>query len=176
MPASIGVIFTVANHAAGSPLPGGPGPARAQPWATGLPSALTRVTHQRAAGVAGSGALRTRQGSRSRAPGPPASPGASDRPSHADAGMVRFTVPPSPPTHPVAAGVVPSGAAGPELGGAAGLVPGVSAGLVLGAAAAPVPDAGVPVPAPVPVGGFPEAAAAGGASGEAPAAGGGWAG
>src|SRR5580700_1226155 len=117
------------------------------------------VTHQRVAGLAARAAARSRQVSASRAPGPPASPGASDRPSHADAGMVRFTVPPSPPTHPAAAGVAPSGAVGPEPGGAAGLVPGASAGLVLGGAAAAVPDAGVPAAAPVPVAGVPEVVA-----------------
>src|ERR1700689_5926038 len=130
------------------------------------------VTHQRVAGLAARAAARSRQVSASRAPGPPASPGASDRPSHADAGMVRFTVPPSPPTHPVAAGLVPGVSVVLVLGGAAGLVPGVSAGSVLGAAAAPVPDAGVPVAAPVPVAGLPEAAADESASGAAWAAGG----
>src|SRR6202050_5435897 len=95
MPASIGVTFTVPSRAAGSPLPGGPGPARAQPWATGLPSGLTRVTHQRVAGLAASAVVRSRQVPAARAPDPPASPGTSDRPSHADAGIVRLTVPAS---------------------------------------------------------------------------------
>src|SRR5258708_16901072 len=80
-------------------------------------------------------AARSRQVPASIVPYPPASPGASETPSHVPAGMVRFTDPPRPP---------PSAPASAALA--------VPAPPVLALAAlAPVPA--VPLPAPVPLAG-----------------------
>src|SRR5215469_13748779 len=82
------------SQAAGLTVPGGPGPARAHPWATARPLRPVRVTHHRAPAWAASAEARSRQVPASTAPCPAISPGRSDRPSHAVAGIVRFTDPP----------------------------------------------------------------------------------
>src|SRR5262245_29262179 len=122
VPVSIGVISTAASQAARS-LPGGPGPARAHPWATARPLRSTRVMHQRVRPREASASARSRQVSASRTPYLATSPGLSERPSQASAGMVRLTDPPRPPAQP------------PRLAGKPGPVPAVPAP----AALAPVP-------------------------------------
>src|SRR5215472_6194102 len=90
-------MVTEPSQAARS-LPGGPGPARAQPWATARPSRSTRVMHHRALGPAvASASARSRQVPASRVPYRSAWPGLPERPSQVSAGMVRFTDPPRPP-------------------------------------------------------------------------------
>src|SRR6185437_188422 len=69
------------------------GPCRAQACATARPSVSVKVAHQRVRSLAASQAAMSRQVSASAAPWPPTSPGASERPSHADRGMVRLMLP-----------------------------------------------------------------------------------
>src|SRR5580704_4138486 len=112
-------MVTVASQACG-PRPGGPGPARGQPWATARPEGSVRVMHHRVAGLAARVPARSRQVSASVGPMPGMSPGLSVRPSQAVAGMVRCTVPPSlGPVSPGQGAVVPPGA-GPTGTGWAG--------------------------------------------------------
>ena len=83
----------------GRERPDGPGPVRAQPWATGLPSSPVRVMHQRLPGCPASRAARSRESLASSGPYPAAWPGTSDRPSQVASGMVRFTAPSGPCSH-----------------------------------------------------------------------------
>src|ERR1700681_2212007 len=87
-------MVTVASQALRSDT-GGPGAARAQPWATARPWGSVRVMHHRVAGLAASVSARSRQVSASVGPIPGMSPGLSVRPSQVVAGMVRWTAPPS---------------------------------------------------------------------------------
>ena len=70
----------------GRERPDGPGPVRAQPWATGLPPSPVRVMHQRLPGCPASRAARSRESPASSGPYPAAWPGASDRPSQVASG------------------------------------------------------------------------------------------
>src|ERR1019366_8456308 len=95
VPDSRNLTLGRASQRTGS-LPGGPGPARAQAWATARPSGPVIVRHRRAPGPADRAAARSRQVAASAGPYPATSPGVWVRPCQADSGIVRFTVPDSP--------------------------------------------------------------------------------